>query len=117
MLTLEAATEVARGRRIGDPQCTEQIKVGFVLAPQFEILQARSRTQGIVCQVEHVVRLMIGEMHFEQVQPLVDRFGQPQRADQLLYQSDAAEHRTRAASRQFILDLRGAQHGHNKSSG
>ena len=92
MLRLEPPAEVAGGGRVGNPLGAEQVEIGLVLPPQFEIFQARASAQRVVGQVEHVVRLVIRQMHFEQVQPLVDLLGQSQLADQLMHQSDAADH-------------------------
>ena len=60
----EAPTEVA-GRWDRDAFRAEQIKISFILAAKFEIFQTSSCAQGNVRQVEHVIGLLVRQMHFE----------------------------------------------------
>jgi hypothetical protein len=65
--TIEAATEVAGRSRVGNPLGPEQVQIGLVLPPQFEVLQTRSGTQRVVRQAEHMIRLLIRKIELEEV--------------------------------------------------
>jgi hypothetical protein len=79
-----------RGGGVGDSRRPQQVEIGLVLPPQFEVIQAALVAQHVVGQVQHVVRLLIRPIDLEQMQPLVDGLGEPEFADELLDQPDAA---------------------------
>ena len=68
----KTAAEIAGRGRIGNAAGTEGIEIDFILAAQFQILQTGAIAQGVIGQVEHVIRLVIGQMNFEQVQLVID---------------------------------------------
>ncbi len=72
VLRLEAAAEVTRRGGIRNPEGAQRVQIGFVLPPQFEILQAPRVAQRVIRNVQHVVGFVIGQMNLEQVQPLID---------------------------------------------
>ena len=81
---IEASAEVARGGRVGDPPCSQSVKIGLVVSQQFEVLQASAAGQQIVGHVEHMVRLVVGQMYFEQLNIPVDRIDQTDLASHLV---------------------------------
>ena len=102
--------EVACRGGIGNSLGAQEIQIGFVLPPQLEVFQALRSAQPVVGQVQDVVRLVVRQMHLEQMQALVDRLGQSQLTGQLLHQSDAAVGRADATLGQFVMQLAAAQH-------
>jgi len=106
----EAAAEVARRGRIGNPLGAQQIEIGLVLPPQFEVLERAPRAERVVGQVEHVVALVIRQMHLEQVQPLVDRLSQLEPPHQLLHERQAAIGRAHTAARQLEPHVGALEH-------
>ena len=94
---LEAAAEIAGRGRIGNAAGAEGVEEDFVVAAQFEVLQAGAVAQGVVGEVQHVVGLVIRQMDLEQVQAPVDGLGQAQLPDQQQHRADAAvSHAARA---------------------
>ena len=87
---VETATEIPRRGRVGDQVGAQSVHVGRVVAPDLDVLQPRTAAQGIVGQIQHVVRLVIGQVHLQQVQALVDLFGQAQFGHQPMRHPDAA---------------------------
>ena len=111
LMRMKAATEIAGRRRIGNPASVQRIEQGFILSPQFQIFQACAAAQRVVRQVQHVIRLVIRQMHFQQVQSPVDRFGQPQFAHQTVDRSDSAACRAGRPFGQFVMDVASPEHG------
>ena len=60
VVRIETAAEVARRGGVGNPPDTQRIQIGFVVAPQFQMLQARATGQQVVGNVQHVVRFLYG---------------------------------------------------------
>jgi len=77
------ARKVSAGCRVWNALCAEPVEEGFVVAAQFDILQANSVEHRIVGQVQDMVTFVIRQMALEQMQPLVN----------LLPQSDFVHHR------------------------
>ena len=79
---VEAAAEVAGRGRVGNAPRPQGVEEHFVVAPQFDVLQAGTVAQRVVGQVEHVVALVIRQVNLQQVQAAVDRLSQTELADQ-----------------------------------
>ena len=62
VLGLEAAAKIARGGWIGNALGAQGIEKYFIIAAEFDVLQTRTITQGIVSQIEDVIRFVIGHM-------------------------------------------------------
>ncbi len=58
----EAAAEIAGGGRIGDAAGAQGVEEDFVVAAQFDVLQAGAVAQGVVGEVEDVIGLVVGQM-------------------------------------------------------
>ncbi len=111
VLRLEPAAEIAGRGGIGRTLGPQQVQIGFVLPPQFEVFQASAAAQCVVGQVEHVIRFVIGQMHLEQMQLTIDLLGQPQVAHHLMDQADPAAAGADDAVRHFILRRAAPDHG------
>ena len=68
LLNAETVTEISGGGRVRHAPCAEGIEVGLVLAAELEILDAGAATEMVVRDVQHVVRLVVGQMPFDGVQ-------------------------------------------------
>ena len=67
-----AARSAGRSRRpwSGRESAVPQgVQIRLVVAPQFQVLQARSAGQQVVGDVQHVVRLAVGQVDLEQRAP------------------------------------------------
>ena len=107
----EAAAEVARGGRIGDAAGAQGIEEDFVVAAQFDVLQAGAVAQGVVGEVEDVIGLVVGQVELEQVQAVVDGVDEAELAGQEVHGADAAVADAAAAVADFIVDVAGGEHG------
>src|SRR5271166_6197417 len=65
---LEAAAEVAGGRRVGEALGTQGVEEDFVLAAEFEVLEAGAVAQGVVGKGQDVGGFVVGEVELEQVE-------------------------------------------------
>ena len=108
---LEAAAEVARRGGIGDAAGPQGVEVGLVAAQQFQVLQARSAGQQVVGDVQHVVRLVVGEVDLQQLDVLVDQLVEPQFPYQEVHGPDSAVGGREDAISDLVVDVRGGHHG------
>lgn len=99
----EPPAEVSGRGRVGNPLRSQQVQIGFVLPPDFEVFQTLTVTQSIVGQAENVIRLVVRQIGLEQMQAGVDRLGQLQFLNQLVHQPDAAIPRSHCPPGQFVL--------------
>ena len=95
----------------GNPIGAQRVEVSFVLATQFQVLQATAAAQHVVDQAPHMIRLMVRKVDLEQRKPLVDLFRQLESLGQLVNQPDAAASRADVATRQVVMQVRAAHHG------
>ena len=58
----ESPTEIACRGRVGNPLGSQGVEIHLVVAPQFQMLDPRAAGQNVVGDVQHVVRLVIGQM-------------------------------------------------------
>ena len=86
------------GRECAGPQGVE---IGLVVAAQFQVLQARAAGQQIVGDVEHVVRLAVGQVDLQQIKTPIDGGLQFQPLDQQMDRPDAAGGGRPACDRRF----------------
>ena len=101
----EAAQEVAGGGRVGNALGAEGVEVGFVVAEQFEVLQALAAGQEVVGDVEDVVGLEVRQVTLQQVQVAVDGIGQAQLPDQQVEGAEAAGAQTAGLVADLIVDV------------
>jgi hypothetical protein len=107
----EPAAEIAGRGRIGDRVGADRIQEDFVVPPQLQVLQAGGVAQGVEGQVQHVVRLVIEHVQFEEVQPAVDGLDQPHFGGQRDHQPDALVGDAAGLVGQFVLHARRIQYG------
>jgi len=111
VLRREAPAEIAGRGRIGNAAGTQGVEEDLVVAAQFDVLQTGAVAQGVVSEVEDVIRLVVGQVDLEQVQVPVDGLGEPELAHQEMHGADAAVANAAAAFADFVLDVAGGQHG------
>ena len=85
------------------------IQVHFVVAPQFQMLQAGAAGQQVVSNVEHVIRLVIGHVDLEQLQARVDALVQAERFDHSMDQADPSGCNGPGPLGQFIVNVVGGE--------
>ena len=96
VLLSEAPAEVASRGRIRDQVRAQRIHVRRVMAQTLDVLQPCAATQNVVRKVQHVIRLMIRQMHLQQLEAVIDVLNQTQLGDQPMHRGDAPEaHRVR----------------------
>src|ERR1700722_455864 len=108
---LETAAEVASGGRIGNAAGAQGIEEDFVVASQFDVFEAGAVAKGVVGEIEHVIRFVIGQMDLEQVQPAVDGLVEAEFAHEQVHGTDTAVANTAAALTDFVLNVAGRKHG------
>ena len=111
ILRTKTTAEVPGRGRIGNAPSAQGIEIGFILAPQLQVLQAATIAQRVVGDVQHVIGFVIGPVDLEQVQPSVDGLRQAERLCQLMHQTDPAIRRADGSLRHFILNVRRPEHG------
>jgi hypothetical protein len=67
--------------------------------------------QGVVGEVEDVIRLVVRQVELEQVQAAVDGFGEPEFAHEEVQGADAAVSNAAAALAELVVDVAGGEHG------
>ena len=107
---IEAAAEVAGGGRVGDAAGAQGVEEDFVVAAQFEVLQAGAVAQGVVGEVEDVVGLVVGQVDLEQVQAVVDGVDEAELAGQGVDGADAAVADAAGAVGDLVVDVAGGEH-------
>ena len=75
---------------IGYSLRAQGIQIALVVAQQLQVVKARATRQRIVDHVQHVVRLVIWQVPFEQLHGGVDLLGQPRVDRQHMEGTDAA---------------------------
>jgi hypothetical protein len=86
----EAAAEISGGRGVRNALGSQGIKEDLVLAPKLDVLQARPVHEGVVGDVEDVIRFPVRQMDLEEVQLLVDPLGQLELLDRSVNEADPA---------------------------
>jgi hypothetical protein len=71
----EPAAEVPGRGRIRDQIRPQRVHVRRVVAQPFDVLQPGAATHHVVGQVQHVIGLVVGQVHLQQPQALVDLLG------------------------------------------
>ena len=74
----EATAEVAGGRRIGKTLRAQQIKIDFVVLTAFDVLETVSFAEGVVGDVENMIRFVIASIDFQQRHLAVEAIRQAQ---------------------------------------
>ena len=107
---VETATEIPRRGRVGDQLRTHSVHVGGVMTTNLDVLQPRTATQRVVGQIQHMVGLVIGQVHLQQPQALIDLFGQAQLGHQPMHHPDAAIAHRVGMSADLVVYRCGGEH-------
>ena len=108
---LEAPAKIAGGGRIGDAAGAEGVKENLVVAAQLDVLQTGAVAQGVVGEVENVIRLVIRQVNLEQVQSAIDGLGKFEFVDEQVHGADAAVAEAAATLADLVVDVAGGEHG------
>ena len=85
----KATGEVSARCRVRNALGAQPIEEGFIIAPQFNILQPHSLQQRVVSQIQDMVAFMVGKVFLKQMQARVDLLPQPQFVDHQMDRADA----------------------------
>jgi hypothetical protein len=107
----KTSAKVACGGRVRNASSAERIEEMDVLAAEFDVLQAIAVAQGIVGEIEYVIRLMIREMNLEQMELAVDGIDQAKAPCQEVKGADAAMGDAVDTFGDFIMDVAGRKDG------
>lgn len=106
----EAPAEVTGRGRVRDQVRAQRVHVRRVVAQPLDVFQPRPAAQHVVGEVQHVIRLVVRQMHLEQLHTLVDRLRQPQPADQPVHRGDATEARRVRIRPDLVAHLARVEH-------
>ncbi len=81
----EPAPEVSRRGGVRNPLGTQSVQVRLVLTPVFQVFEAPAIAQGIECDVEHVIRFVVGPVDSKQFQAAIDGVNQTRFTCQLVH--------------------------------
>src|SRR5262249_19036987 len=107
----EAAAEVPRRGGVGGAEGAQGIEVDLVVAPQFEVFDARATGQEIEGDVQDVVGFVVGQVSLEDVEAGVDVTDQSSALRHQEHGADAASGEALDAVGQFVVDVAGGDHG------
>src|SRR5262249_18710058 len=105
VVAAKAAAEVPGSRRVRETAGTQGVQEVLVLAAQLDVLEAGAVTEGVVSEVENVVRFMVGEGDLEDLQPLVDGLDEAEALRQGMDGPDATVADPVDTSRNRIVDV------------
>ena len=69
---IKAPAEITRGRGVGNPFSAQGVEVCLVLTAVLDVFQARAIAKGIERDVEHVIRLVVGQVDAKQIEVAID---------------------------------------------
>ena len=75
--------EVTGSRGVGNPLGTNRVQVGFVAPTVFDVLEAATTGKQVQCDVENVIRFVVGQVQFKKRNRLIDFFSQVKLLGQL----------------------------------
>ncbi len=87
---VEAPTEIARRRGVGNGAGAERIEKHQVIATHLDVVQHATTAQGVVGQIQDVVRVEVGAVLLQDVQVVVQRPGQSNVLHQIMYDAESA---------------------------
>ncbi len=105
----EPPGEISRRRRIRDPLRVQSIEKGFVLAPLLDVLQTHSPNHDVVGDVQHMIALVVGQMHFEQMQTWSMSSTNPRRCT-IMHGTDPAAIDRLHSFRHLVMNVAGFEH-------
>jgi len=107
----EAATEIPGRRRIGNAFGAQRVEKCFIVSPQFNVFQRASLAESVVSDVEHMIRLSIRQIQFQQMQPPVDSVDKSRLASQHVHQPDSSVIDGLGPFGDLVVDVCRGEHG------
>ncbi len=101
----EAAQEVSRCGRVRQQLRPESVHQRHVVAQAVHVLQPGAAGEHAVGQGEHVVGLVIGQVHLQQLDVGIDRPGQTEPDDQAVHREDPAVRGRFNVAANLVADL------------
>ncbi len=108
---LEPPTEVALCGRVRDPLGPQGVEVVLVIAPQLNVFQTPAAAETVVGNVQYMIRLVVGQVSFEQLQAGVDLVDQSHPPGQLVHGANAAGPQGSHSTANVVMNIAGRHHG------
>ena len=105
----ETSTEIASGGWIRDALGAQSVEIIDVVTSQLDVLQTIAVAQGVGGEVEHMVRLGVGETNLENGEASVDGVDEAYVACQLVEERNAAIAQTVDAFGNLIAEIAAGQ--------
>ena len=112
---VETAAEVPFGGRVGNAPGAEGVEKDLVIAPQLDMLEPPAAGEDVEGDVQDMVGLVIGEMHLEQMEIVINVADQARPLSQQQHGADAAGGNALDALAQLVMDIGGGDHGLSRS--
>jgi hypothetical protein len=111
VLAGEAPTEIASGRGVGNTPGTKGVEKVLIVTAEFDVLQAGAIAQGVVSEVEDVVRFMVRQMDLQEVEFGINRLDEAELSSQGVKGANAAVANTADACRSLVMNVAGGKEG------
>ena len=93
-----------------DPLSPESVHVRLVMAQPLEVIQAATARQDVVGDVQHMVRLVVRQVHLEQVEMPIDRRHQTDLLAEPVHQADASGAERPGPVGDLVVHVAGREH-------
>jgi hypothetical protein len=95
----------------GDDSLSSQgVNIGFIIAPQFNIIKTDASAQGVVRNVQHMVGSMIGQVTLQKMHFLIDRIHKAAFEGKQMKGSNATSFYRSSPFGHFIVNILCSQH-------
>ncbi len=111
MRCFESAAEVARRCRVRDRFDTQRVEEDFIVATKLDVLEREPPAHHVVGDVQDVIGLVVGPVHLQKVQALVEPRDKSFAPDQLVYRSQTAVRHSLNPVRHLVGHMRPREHG------
>jgi len=86
----KSPTEITRSGGVWNSCGAERVEIGFVTAFEFEVFQALSIRQGVVRDVEYMIRFVIRKVKLQQLDVAINRVNEPALSSERMFQPEAS---------------------------
>ena len=107
----KAPTEVSRGGGVGEASSAQGVQQDFIVAKEFQVLQASAAAQGQIGQGEHVVGFMVREVDLQQLQTLVQGVDEAEPTGEGMNEANAAAGDAAGTLGDLIVNVGSGHHG------
>jgi hypothetical protein len=107
----DASAEVSGSGGVGNAVGTERVEEDDFVASQFDIVEARASTEGVVGEVENVITLVIRQVILQPMESFVDGLGESEFPNQEWDGTDAAGCDGSGSGGDRVVDIRGGEDG------